>query len=243
MSGTLLPNISYGISNDAWSNVESYIEELIKKTNAHRILEVGAGANPSFSIDFVKKNNLNYSLLDISEDELRKAPDGYSIIVADIASQDLKLNAEYDLIFSRMLAEHIKDGEMFHKNILRLLKTEGIAFHFFPTLYAPPFIINRLLPEKYAEWLLNLLQPGRERSGTHAKFPAYYQWCRGPMESQIKRFEGLGYSVENYIGFFGHSSYYQKLKPLFVIHEYIANWLVKHPKAWITSFAYIILKK
>ena len=46
-----------------------------------------------------------------------------------------------------MLAEHVPDGYRFHSNLFELLKPGGVAFHFMPTLYSPPFVINRLLPE------------------------------------------------------------------------------------------------
>lgn len=233
--------IRYENSKDAWSGIVPFITSLIKDSSSQRVLEVGAGANPTFSMEFVKNNNLHYTLLDISAEELEKAPVGYRTIQADIASSPLNLEGKYDFIFTRMLAEHIRDGEAFHRNIYSLLTPGGIAFHFFPTLYAPPFVVNRLLPERMARYVLNLFQAGRDQEGKHAKFPAYYSWCRGPLGRQIERFENIGFEIREYIGFFGHSGYYKKIPFAEKIHHHLVEWLIKHPIPSLTSFAYIVL--
>lgn len=175
--------------------------------------------------------------MDISATELAKAPDCYEKIVADICSRQL------NFIFSRMLAEHVKDGAAFHGNVYRLLAPGGAAFHFFPTMWAPPFVLNRLLPERLGAAILHFIQSGRERGGRIGKFPAYYSWCRGPTLSQIARLKLLGYSVESYVGFFGHRGYYTKFPVLLKFHDSIVRWLLAHPKPWLTSFAYLTLAK
>jgi hypothetical protein len=164
-------------------------------------------------------------------------------VCVDITSPHLELFGSYDFIFSKMLAEHVRSGEMFHRNIYRLLAINGNAFHFFPTLYAPPFVVNRLLPERLAEKLLFSLQAGRGKEGRHARFPAYYSWCRGPIPSQIKRFHDIGYDVSEYVGFFGHDKYYQKFSFVKKIHRMFSNWLVKHPIPVLCSYAFVLLHK
>lgn len=236
-------NIKYAHSAEAWANSFAYLEQLIRSKSVRRVLEVGGGANPTFSLDFVREHGLEYTVLDISADELAKAPQGYLKVQADITSPTLNLSGGYDLVFSKMLAEHVKSGKTFHRNVHGLLAPGGMAFHFFPTLYAPPFVVNRLLPERLAEGVLHLLQSGRDKEGHHAKFPAYYSWCRGPMPSQIRRFESLGYRLEEYIGFFGHDGYYLRLPMLAKVHRAFSNWLVRHPVPWLTSFAYVVLIK
>jgi 2-polyprenyl-3-methyl-5-hydroxy-6-metoxy-1,4-benzoquinol methylase len=142
-----------------------------------------------------------------------------------------------------MLAEHIEDGPNFHKNIYNLLAPSGIAFHFFPTLYAPPFIVNKFSLEWLTSKVLNLFQKGRHSHGNKAKFPAYYSWGKGPTKYQIQRFTSLGYEIVEYIGSFGHSGYYRRLPPIENLHTRLANWLVSNPLPWLTSFAYITLSK
>jgi hypothetical protein len=235
--------IRYGHSSEAWASSTNYIKEMIIKNDAKRVLEVGGGANPTFSLEFVKQHNLEYTVLDISLDELAKAPDGYVKVCADITSTYLELPGGYDLVFSKMLAEHVKSGEVFHRNVYSLLSAKGRAFHFFPTLYAPPFVVNRLLPERLSWKLLNLFQSGRHKEGYLPKFPAYYSWCRGPVPSQIKRFESIGYQISEYIGFFGNVGYYQKLPFISKGNYTISKWLVEHPIPVLCSFAYVQLQK
>ena len=235
--------IRYADSEIAWRDVKEVIGEKIVASKCTRILEVGAGANPLFSEQFLKEHRLVYTALDISEEELNKAPDCYKKLVADICSQEPNITERFDFVFSRMLAEHVSDGARFHRNVFQLLAPGGRAFHFFPTMWAPPFVLNRFLPERLAELLLHALQRGRQRDGKHAKFPAFYSWCRGPVDSQIARLEALGYEIESYQGFFGHRDYYRKLPLIQKLHDSFVRWLIAHPMPWITSFAFLTVRK
>jgi len=208
-----------------------------------RIIEIGGGANPTLSPEFVASCGIEYTLLDISQAELDKAPASYMKVCADICVDDVLPKGRYDFAFSRMLAEHVPNGEKFHRNIHSILHDGGYAFHFFPTLFAPPFVVNALLPEAAAEKLLHLVQPGRERSGNLSKFPARYSWCRGPLRSWISRFEELGYEVDEYLGFYGHGAYYQKIVFLKNVHVWLSAVLSRHPIPALTSFAQVVLIK
>src|ERR1700676_4457615 len=99
-----------------------------------------------------------------------------------------------------MLAEHVRSGRLMHQNIYRLLRPGGYAFHFFPTLYSPAFVINRLLPERASQWALDRLLRGRPH---HEKFPARYSWCRGPSPRNMRRLQDLGYHVVDVRSFYG----------------------------------------
>jgi hypothetical protein len=234
--------IRYEHLNWGWKEHIPYLRKLASEPRVRRVCEIGGGANPSLSIDFVREHGLDYTVLDISQEELDKAPAQYNKVCADITSETLNLPGGYDLVFSKMLAEHVKDGRQFHRNIHRLLNPEGQAFHFFPTLSILPFVINRLLPERVTEPLLVSIQDRRERSGKHAKFPAYYDWCQGPINSQIRRYQSVGFDVEEFIGFFGHN-YYKKIPLLHKMQDRFARTLIKHPIPWLTSHAYVVLHK
>src|SRR5579885_612945 len=239
-----MTKIWYGLSGDAWRGVEGHLADLIRGRNYRRIIELGAGANPTFTLDFVSDHGLDYTLLDLSREELGKAPAGYATVCADICAENLEVAGGYDFAFSRMLAEHVPDGGRFHRNVYRLLRGGGAAFHFFfMTLFAPPFVANYLLPEWLAERLLNLLQPGRGKRGRFGKFPAQYSWCRGPLEGQIRKFESVGFVVEEYAGFFGHEPYYRKIPLLREFHRWLSLRLSRHPIPWLTSFAQVLLVK
>lgn len=242
----LLRNIHYRSSVVAWSGYPVYVEDLIIRSGARRVLELGGGANPAIPQEFLQRHGIEYTVLDISPTELAKAPDDYRKVCGDIGSPALRfdgIEGRYDFIFSKMLAEHVKNGEQMHRNVYRLLAPGGKAAHYFPTLYAPPFVVNRLVPERLGYWLLRWLETGRESDGNKGKFPAYYSWCRGPTRRQIARLQGLGYAVEEYIGFFGHRIYYRRIPPLRALHVRLADWLVRHPVPALTSSSYVLLSK
>lgn len=234
-------HISYRSTKEAWEGFGPFLEELINENKLKKICDVGGGANPVLSEEYIKERSIDYSLLDISETELKKAPENYHKILGDIASPNLELDQKYDLVFSKMLAEHIYDAKQFHKNVLNSLEQNGFAVHFFPTLYTLPFIANYLFPERLASFLLNKLAP-RDRH-QFEKFPAYYRWCRGPSRRQIEKFNSLGYTVVEYRGFFGHSGYYNKIDVLKKVHNWKTRYLLRHPNPNFTSFAYIVLQK
>jgi SAM-dependent methyltransferase len=238
------PVVQYGLSKNAWEGFSHYLISTIEKTGSKDICEIGGGANPALPIEQVSRLGIKYSILDVSQDELDKAPPGYNLVRGDATDRQLNLTEQYDLVFSKMLMEHIPSARHFHENVRRMLKPGGVAFHFFPTLYAIPFVLNRLLPERFAESIVHTLQPGlRSREGKRSKFPAFYQWCRGPTLSQISRLQQAGYEVVEYIGFFGHSNYYRRVPALATISLKISRFLLSHPNPWLTSFAYLVVKK
>jgi len=71
-----------------------------------------------------------------------------------------------------MVSEHIFDGEIFQKNIYKLLNPDGLSVHYFSILYALPFLLNRFIPESFSEILLEKFAPRDEEK--HGKFKAYY---------------------------------------------------------------------
>ncbi len=104
-------NISYHDKELAWGLFSDTVRGLIESNQFTNVCEVGGGGNPTIDLDYINQHSLEYTLLDISAQELEKAPKGYIKVKADIASTELTLEGEkYDLIFSKMLAEHVKDG-------------------------------------------------------------------------------------------------------------------------------------
>lgn len=55
----------------------------------------------------------------------------------------MRLPQSFDVVESQNVAEHVRDPEAMHHNIHAMLKPGGVAIHFFPTLFAVPFIVNR----------------------------------------------------------------------------------------------------
>lgn len=232
--------VSFGHQHDAYGNYDATLKRLIEENGCKRVCEVGGGANPALPLAYVTARNLRYCLLDIAPQELAKAPSGYDKIAADICSGTVPPGGPFDLVFSKMLAEHVREPRMFHRNVFGLLRPGGVAFHFFPTLYALPLLANRLIPERASAATLRVFSP--RDPVKEGKFPAYYRWCRGPSAAGVRRFEELGYVVERYEGFFGHD-YYDRIPGVRALHRLVTRFLVRHPITWLTSVAYLILRR
>jgi SAM-dependent methyltransferase len=215
--------------------------DLLAQANARTVCDVGGGANPVVALDVIRERGLRYLLVDISREELGKAPPEYEKIVADIAADVPDLEPQ-DAVVTRMVAEHMRDAHAFHRNVRSLLREGGIAIHLFPTLYAPPFLVNRLLPEALTDRLLRILDPGRDPHGKRGKFRAYYEWCRGPTAKQIERLEHTGYELVEYVGFFG-DDYLARIRPIQMLQDRLAAILVDHPIPHLTSYAYVVLRR
>jgi hypothetical protein len=223
-----------------WDKTETFVQDLILKNNLKSILEIGAGANPTINPEFIKKHDLKYTISDIDDDELKKADDIYTKLVMDLSSPDYSYSEKFDLVFSRMVGEHISDAKTFHQNVFIILNKGGLSFHCFSTLYALPFVANRYLPDSIGDLLLHKIAPRDKHQ--HGKFKAYYDWSRGPSPKMMKRFENIGYEILKYAGYFGHN-YYNKIPILNKIEEVKSKILLKFPVPLLTAYAHFILKK
>lgn len=181
-----------------------------------------------------------YTLVDIDGRELAKAPDDVRKIELDITSSAPPRS--FDVVISMHLAEHVRDPKAMHRNVRAMLQPGGVAIHFFPTLYAAPFMVNRVIPEKLAERVLLRLQPYRGSGGNRGKFPAYYRWCRGPTRRQVLRLLSIGLEVDEYVAGFGHA-YYCRASVLQRLEDAKTQLLLRHPVALLTSYAIIVLRR
>lgn len=237
---SIKPSYKSFLDFPGWGKMPLFIKDIIVKYNLKKILEIGSGANPTLDVNIVKELNLDYTTSDVVEGELNKADDIYKKVILDLSAEKINITEKYDLIFSRMVGEHIPDGEVFHKNIYKLLNIGGLSVHCFSTLFALPFLLNRLIPESLSDILLSKFAPRDEDK--HGKFKAYYSWSRGPSKIMIKRFKEIGYEIVKYNGYFGHN-YYKKIFPLNKIEQIKTNFLVRHPFPQFTSYSVIVLRK
>jgi SAM-dependent methyltransferase len=207
------------------------------------VLEIGSGANPTLAPDYVRDNSLPYVTSDLSQSELEKVDPAFERLVLDLSARniDSALDASFDCILSRMVGEHVRDGQQLHRNIFKMLRPGGISAHCFSTLWAFPFVINRLLPDSITDQLLSTFAPRDEHR--HAKFKAYYSWSRGPSAAMIRRFADLGFEVVRYTGYFGHAYYRQKLSVLEPLEKLKSRLLLRHPVPQLCSYATLVLRK
>lgn len=233
--------IKYANWERAWYDYDAKARALAQTPGVVRVCELGGGANPLLPLSFIRQHGLDYSVVDVSAQELAKAPPEYNKVQADVTSADFSLRS-YDLVLSQALAEHVREPKKFHANVLAMLKPGGRALHLFPTLYGTPFVLNLLFPERLTERLLLYLQPFREPEGAHGKFPAYYRWCRGPTRRQIRRLEQVGFEVEAYLGYFGHG-YYDRVPPLVPVEQRVTSLLLRSPVPALTTYAVVALRR
>jgi hypothetical protein len=228
-------HIVYGRSEDLFRVYKQLILELIHQNNIRRVCDIGGGANPLLNSDYIHQSGIGYSIVDISQAELAKASMDCAKIQADIASPDFSVDQKFDLVFSKIYQMQSNFTEMCYEYWLKM----GLQSTFFPTLYSSPFLVNYIVPEYLAETLLAMISPRDKHQ--HAKFPAYYRWCRGPIRSQVQRFGDLGYDVVEYRGLFGHG-YYKNIKILDKLHDLKTKYLLRHSNPFLTSYAYVVLK-
>ncbi|HXH99821.1 MAG TPA: hypothetical protein VNI52_06110 [Sphingobacteriaceae bacterium] len=223
-----------------WAEMPAMIENFIKLNNIKSVFEIGAGANPTLPPDRIKALNISYTINDIDLKELEKADIIYERDVTDLCKESINIQSRYGLVFSRMAGEHFYNARNLHKNVLKILAPGGYALHCFSTLYALPFLVNKLVPESVSQKLLSFFNP--RDLYQHDKFEAYYDMSYGPSKKMVNFFISTGYDIVNYTGYFGHG-YYKKIPVLRTLEKLKANWLVKHPIPELTSYSMIVLRK
>ncbi|MGJ0506359.1 MAG: class I SAM-dependent methyltransferase [Methylocystis sp.] len=231
--------------NWAWDNYKRAIVEIAKRKGLNRHLEIGGGRDPLFLPQEVAAHGFDVALNDISARELSLAPPGYKTVLCDIASPEAPAvlgEGLYDLAYCRMVMEHVPDVARMWENIAHALAPGGVAFAFFPTLYAPPYVLNRLIPETLSRWLVETVFPDRKEEGDNPKFPAYYDCCFSSEEKIVPLLKRAGFSDIVVLPFWGYG-YFQKF-PL-VRRIDAAFTKLARARGWraVSSFAYVIAVK
>jgi SAM-dependent methyltransferase len=216
-----------------------HLKGLVARYPAARILELGAGRWPSFRLAEMPATIESYTVNDISADELALLPDGYQKACFDVSGDAEAFSDTYDVVFSRFLAEHVSDGVAMHRNVYRVLRPGGLAFHLIPTLYALPFVLNKLAPERLTTPLLKVLSPRRAIS---PKFPAHYSACYGNPARMSAILEEIGYRRVEVRNFYGHF-YYEKIPVLRTLHRRFSSLAASRDWHLLGSYAYITAYK
>ena len=226
--------------NAAFSTYLDRLSDLIRERPGARILELGGGRHPAYSLAELPATVASYTVNDIDPNELALASDQYDKACFDVTGDVSAFAGMYDVIFSKTLIEHVKDGRTMHRNILSLLRPGGVAFHMAPTLYAPPFVINRLMPERLSRSILLALFP--ERRTEHPKFPAIYSWCYGNRAKMKKMLTDIGFGEVSIRTFYGHN-YFRSIPGLRELDRAATALAAKHDWSSFGSFAQITTAK
>src|SRR6266542_1304162 len=228
---------------EGWDGAAAAVKRFIKATGARRVLEIGSGAAPTLSLSTARELGLEYTTNDVAAEEVAKAPSGYSTLLLDISRDDVpkELVGSFDFVFSRMVNEHVQDGERYYRSIAQLLCSGGTTAHWFSTLYSLPFLVNRLAPERVAARLFQAAVPRGARR--HERFKAYYSWSRGPSRSAMRRFHRLGFHVEAFTGYFGHGYYAPRVALLDRLEQRKADALVSHPIVALCTYGHVVMTR
>lgn len=239
---------SLGYTSDwnwSWSNYKSMILAMTEAYGLRRHLEIGGGRDPLFSPGELGVHGIDVTLNDLSQKELDLAPAGFSKLCCDIAAPSTLAaigSNRFDFAYCRMVMEHVEDTARMWRNIHGLLTPGGAALSFFPTLFAPPFVINELMPERLSRAVLHALFPDRRDEGDNPKFPAYYNLCRGDEAAITPLLREIGFRDVVVLPFYGYS-YFWKIPVIKQIDAAFTQ--VARQRDWrtFTSFAYVIARK
>jgi SAM-dependent methyltransferase len=227
-----------------WDNYTRVIRHLAATYGARRLLEIGGGRSPHFAPAELADMGVELTVNDISANELVRLPAVYRTACFDVAGNLSKSGVQpntYDLAFSKMVFEHVADGERAWRNLHQILAPGGVGIAFLPTLFALPFVLNKVLPDAIAERLIKLVNNERNDE-TSPVFPARYsksyaieRWLR-PM------FGRIGYRDAMIVPFYGHV-YYRRFPIVRDIHAQFTK--LARAKDWrlFTSYAYIVVRK
>jgi SAM-dependent methyltransferase len=198
-----LRRLGYNCSEGwAWDNYRPTVLGFVqacRQSGRHRdglvrVLEIGGGRGPLLTPAEAAAAGVELTVNDIDARELSLAPAEFNKAQFDIAGDiDPSWEGRFDLIISRMVFEHVKGAPRAWANMHALLAEGGVALAFHPTLYAPPFVVNWLLPESLTARILRFFFPVRHDAG-YPKFPARYEMCFADPAKVEPILTGCGFS-------------------------------------------------
>jgi SAM-dependent methyltransferase len=245
LKAVLIEDAGYTPYEDwAWGGYRASILAFAKEYGLTRLMEIGGGRRPLFTPEECTQFGFETTINDISPVELENMkvtfPTACFDVSGDISSPEIK-KGHYDLIYSRMVFEHVKDVEQAWKNIYQLLSPGGVAIAFYPTLYALPFLVNKLIPESVSSKIVDALYGFRKGNG-QLKFPAYYDHCYGDAKRVEPMLQKIGFSDMAVMPFYGHD-YFKNLPVLREIDNAIHGLARRNNLASLSSYAYAVVRK
>jgi SAM-dependent methyltransferase len=232
-------------SNWAWANYEELVLRLSRRFGLSALCEIGGGRDPGFLPTNPALRGLSLTVNDIDQHELDCAPDGLAKacfnIAGDLGEADARPGS-FDLMFSRMVFEHVDGVERAWNNIHTLLKPGGVALAFFPTLYAPVFTINRMIPERLSRALVHALYPARRDGGSDPKFPALYDHCVSSERKLRPMLEKAGFSDIHVQPFWGHG-YFKRMPLIREADDLFNRWAARIDWRLMSTHAFVLVRK
>ncbi len=228
----------------SWANYKAMILAMAQEYGLRDHLEIGGGRDPLFTTAELAEHDFHVTINDIAQAELDLAPPAFAKLCCDIAAPttvETVGRERFDFAYCRMVMEHIPDVPQMWRNMHAVLTPGGAALSFFPTLFAPPFALNQLMPETLSRAVLHRLFPDRRDHGDNPKFPAHYDRCRGD-EALVPLLEEIGFREVVVLPFYGYS-YFWKIPGLKQLDSAFTR--IAQARDWrlFTSFAFVIARK
>jgi SAM-dependent methyltransferase len=229
----------------AWDNYEATILALVRQFGLRRVCEIGGGRDPLFSAGQAARHGIDLIVNDIDAGELALTPAGLRTarfdIAGDLSEPDIARGG-YDLMVSRMVFEHVADVERAWSNIHALLAPGGVGLAFFPTLWAPVFALNHVLPEAASRAIVHALFPARRDGGGDPKFPALYDHCRGSRARLAPMLNRAGFRDVHVQRFWGHG-YFDRMPGLKQMDHAFNALSARIGWDLVTTYAYVVVRK
>jgi SAM-dependent methyltransferase len=231
----------------AWENYRATVLSIAEARRGAagaplRLLEVGGGRMPLFSPAEAAAARLSVTVNDIDERELSLGPPGFDKALFNIADEiDPKLHGAFDLIVSHMVMEHVRDARRAWSNMAALLAPGGVALAFHPTLYAPPFLINVILPDRVTAPLLRFFFPTRHDE-KYPKFPAWYDMCRSDPATIGPMLKACGFRETLVLPFWGHD-YFRSVPGLRELDAAVQRMAEARDWRALSTYAYTMARR
>ncbi|MCO5092862.1 methyltransferase domain-containing protein [Bosea sp. (in: a-proteobacteria)] len=229
----------------AWDHYEATILGLAHQFGLRRVCEIGGGRDPLFTQGEATRNGIDLIVNDIDARELALTGGGLETACFDIAgdlSEPDVARGGYDMMVSRMVFEHVDGVERAWANVHELLAPGGVALAFFPTLWAPVFALNHVLPEKFSRAIVHALFPARRDGGGDPKFPALYDWCRGDPALLGPMLKRAGFAEIHVQRFWGHG-YFDRMPGLKQADHAFNALAARIGWSLVTTYAYVVVRK
>lgn len=183
-----------------------------------RILDAGSGREPVLP-KARRPPGSRYVGLDLSAEELDAAPSGSydDARVADLVEHQPDLEAQFDVIVSWQVLEHVKPLEAVFENLRTYLAPGGSLLTQFSGTFSPFGLANRVVPQRAAEVILRKAQ---DRS-SESVFPAYYHHC---WYSALERMRG-SWSQWRVIPTYSGAGYFRFARPVLAAYLAYEEWV------------------
>lgn len=182
---------------------------LVLDPEVTQVIDVGAGRESAIAATVRQRSNVKLIGMDVDATELALNEQLDQKVVCDASKMWPTMALPADLIVSRATIEHLPDNQQFIRSAFLALRPGGKLAVVFASKWAPPVLLNRMIPNWLANKLLKALVPNADgKQG----FRAHYDLCT--YRAFYRALEAEGFRVTFHYCSYYSSSYFQFFFPL-----------------------------